>query len=57
MVNRIEENIKMSHNYVEKAVIDTSAAVAVSKKVRKVSQRNLFIYIYFLVLVFRTLSQ
>ncbi|XP_056628149.1 syntaxin-4 [Triplophysa dalaica] len=35
MVNQIEENIKMSHNYVEKAVIDTSDAVKTSKKVRK----------------------
>lgn len=35
MVNRIEENIKMSHNYVEKAVTDTAAAVETSKKVRK----------------------
>lgn len=38
MVNRIEENIKMSHNYVEKAVADTAAAVETSKKVRKVSR-------------------
>ncbi len=38
MVDRIEENIKSSHNYVEKAVADTAAAVQTSKKVRKVSK-------------------
>lgn len=35
MVDRIEENIKSSHNYVEKAVEETAAAVKTSKKVRK----------------------
>lgn len=39
LVDRIEENIKLSHNYVEKAVADTSAAVEISKSVRKVSRR------------------
>lgn len=38
MVDRIESNIKMSHDYVEKAVADTEAAVKTSKKVRKVSR-------------------
>lgn len=35
MVDRIEENIKSSQNYVEKAVSETAAAVKTSKKVRK----------------------
>ncbi|XP_065098493.1 syntaxin-4 [Paramisgurnus dabryanus] len=35
MIDRIEENIKASHNYVEKAVADTTAAVETSKKVRR----------------------
>ncbi|KTF87686.1 hypothetical protein cypCar_00042982 [Cyprinus carpio] len=35
MVDRIEESIKSSQNYVEKAVADTAAAVVTSKKVRK----------------------
>ncbi len=38
MVDRIEENIKSSQNYVEKAVSETAAAVKTSKKVRKVSK-------------------
>lgn len=47
MVDRIEENIKRSHNYVEKAVAETAAAVETSKKVRKVSQwLILFIYLF-----------
>lgn len=35
MIDRIEENVKASHNYVEKAVADTTAAVETSKKVRR----------------------
>ncbi|KAA0725232.1 Syntaxin-4 Renal carcinoma antigen NY-REN-31 [Triplophysa tibetana] len=35
MVNRIEENIKMSQDYVKKAVSETAAAVETSKKVIK----------------------
>ncbi|XP_051524151.1 syntaxin-4-like [Myxocyprinus asiaticus] len=35
MVDRIEENIKSSQNYVEKAVVETAAAVESSKKVCK----------------------
>ncbi|XP_051958481.1 syntaxin-4 [Xyrauchen texanus] len=35
MVDRIEENIKNSHNYVEKAVAETAEAVESSKKVFK----------------------
>lgn len=38
MVDRIEESIKNSHNYVEKAVAETASAVETSKKVRKVSK-------------------
>lgn len=36
MVNRIENNIKQSSNYVEKAKENTAAAVTYQKKARKV---------------------
>lgn len=48
MVDRIEENIKSSHNYVEKAVAETASAVKTSKKVRKVSQWFMIIYLFYL---------
>lgn len=40
MVNRIEDNIINSSNYVEKAVDNTSAAVVSQKKARKVCNLN-----------------
>lgn len=46
MVDRIEESIKSSQNYVEKAVADTAAAVVTSKKVRKVSKLFIWLFIY-----------
>lgn len=45
-MDRIEENIKRSHNYVAKAVEETAAAVETSKKVRKVSQWLIWWFIY-----------
>lgn len=46
MVDHIEENIKSSHNYVEKAVKETDDAVKTSKKVHKVSQWFILLFIY-----------
>lgn len=40
MVNRIENNIVNSSNYVEKAVEETKAAVVSQKKARKVGNIN-----------------
>lgn len=40
MVNRIENNIINSTNYVEKAVEDTAQAVVSHKKARKVSNKK-----------------
>lgn len=40
MVDRIENNIVSSYNYVEKAVENTAAAVVSQKKARKVCNIN-----------------
>ncbi|XP_051530795.1 syntaxin-4-like isoform X2 [Myxocyprinus asiaticus] len=48
MVDRIEENIKSSHNYVEKAVVETGAAV---KSSRKACKKKLWIAVCLAVLI------
>lgn len=44
MVNRVEDNIMNSTNYVEKAVKDTEAAVVSQKKARKVGNIDALCY-------------